>query len=213
MSIASPNIEIIKSAKTTGSLPSPLTNIKTPEIENQIFVYEEPWTDKIEDLAKHWRTYSISMSEKHEKAAYYIKFKHNFFGIPQIVLPLVMTFVSQILPEAESTNIINGVMFLVSGLSGAVYQWLNLGEQYALHFSYVSKYDDIITSIDTELSRQRKFRRSSDVFITEIRCKIDNLNNSSPEFPSYFYEHCYNCLRKNKTKLYNNNNNDDFNIV
>lgn len=150
----------------------------------QEVAYEEPWTRDIEELIKHWRNYSIVMSEKHENAGYYIKVKHNWFGLPPILIPLMMTFISQLIPPTSPlSNPINGAMFLFSGITGAVYKWLNLGEQYALHFQYSARFNDIITNIDTELSRQRKFRRPADVFLTEVRCKIDNLNDTAPEFP------------------------------
>ena len=45
--------------------------------------------------------------------------KHNVFGLPPVFIPLIMTFVSQIVPRDKET-IVSGAMFLVSGLSGAV---------------------------------------------------------------------------------------------
>ena len=143
---------------------------------------EEPWTNKLENLVKKWRFHSIKLSELHEKAAYSIRMKHNVFGLPPVFIPLIMTFVSQIVPRDKA--IVSGAMFLVSGLSGAVYKWLNLGEQYTLHFQYSARYDDIVTAIDSELSRQPKFRRAADAFVTEIRSKIDHLNQTSPDFPT-----------------------------
>ena len=181
MNLASPKFNIPQG----GSLHSPMVGRSDEDNTMSNSVYEEPWTDTIEDLIKHWRSHAIKMSEMHENAGYYVKGKHNIFGLPPIIIPLTMTYVSQILPEDQIRKdvIINGLMFLLSGLSGAVYKWLNLGEKYALHFQYSARYDDIITAIDTELSRQKKFRRPADVFITEIRCKIDNLNHTSPDFP------------------------------
>ena len=145
-------------------------------------VLEEPWTDSIEELIYKWREHAVTSSELHEKAAYSIKIKHNVFGLPPVLVPLTMTFVSQIIPEEKET-FTSGLMFLISGVSGAIYKWLNLGELYTLHFQYAARYDDIITSIDSELSRQKKFRRAADAFVTELRAKIDNLNQTAPDFP------------------------------
>lgn len=146
---------------------------------------EEPWSDEIERLVKHWRDYSIVMADQHENAGYKIKFNHNILGLPPIIIPITMTFISQILPtNNNSTNVFQGLMFLISGCTSALYKWLNLGERYSRHFSYSSRYNDITTAIDGELSRRRKFRRPADAFITEIRVKLDNLNHSAPEFPT-----------------------------
>lgn len=143
---------------------------------------EEPWTENIEKLVLKWKTHAIRLSELHEKAGYTIKLKHNIFGLPPVFIPLIMTYISQIIP-ADNERTINGALFLISGISGAVYKWMNLAEQYALHFQYAARYDDIITSIDSEMSRQKRFRRAADAFVTDIRCKIDNLNQTSPDFP------------------------------
>lgn len=145
-------------------------------------ILEEPWTRSIEDLVNKWREHAVTSSELHEKAAYSIKIKHNIFGLPPVFIPLVMTFVSQTIPM-EKEQFTTGIMFLISGLSGAVYKWLNLGELYTLHFQYAARYDDIITSIDSEMSRQKKFRRAADAFVTELRAKLDNLNQTAPDFP------------------------------
>ena len=208
--IASPKFDTPPNS-SKGSIHSPMIRLGTPnksirmsenfkETVGGVITYEEPWTDDIEDLIKHWRSHAIKMSEMHENAAYYVKGKHNMFGLPPIILPLSMTFISQIIPEEHTSTIVNGAMFLLSGLSGAVYKWLNLGEKYALHFQYSARYDDIITAIDTELSRQKKFRRPADVFVTEIRCKIDNLNHTSPEFPMCCLESpaIFCCMAKEK---------------
>lgn len=176
----SPNIEFSFSNSPTPQTPQ--EEISGPIIE------EEPWTDNIESLILRWKMHASRLSELHEKAAYTIKFKHNIFGLPPVFIPLIMTYISQVIP-LENEAVVSGVMFLVSGISGAIYKWLNLGEQYALHFQYSARYDDIITSIDSELSRQKRFRRAADAFVTEIRAKIDNLNQTSPEFPMC----CYNC--------------------
>jgi hypothetical protein len=183
--LASPQLTGIPSI-TDEQIETPLTQPSIHSIhETLINVMEEPWSEEMEQLVKHWRVHSIKMSELHEKAGYYVKSKHNIYGLPPIILPLTMSFVSQIIPDEEHTGtLVNGLMFLVSGLSGAVYKWLNLAEKYALHFQYSARYDDLITSIDSELSRQKRFRQPADTFITEIRCKIDNLNHTSPEFPA-----------------------------
>ena len=165
-------------------------------------VEEEPWDGNIEKLMIKWKIHATNLSELHERAGYSIKFKHNVFGLIPVFIPLIMTYVSQVIDENGNSEKINGVMFLISGIFGAVYKWLNLGEQYTLHFQYAARYDDIITSIDAELSRNKRFRRAADAFTTEIRGKIDNLNQTSPDFSTCYYN--LNChVKKNKI-----NNND-----
>ena len=79
-------------------------------------------------------------------------------------------------------TITNGAMFLLSSFLNKIYTDYDLGNLYTLHFQYAARYYDLIIKIDSELSRKRKYRTSADVFITELRCQIDNLNQTSPPF-------------------------------
>lgn len=145
---------------------------------------EEPWNDRIEDQLIKWKEKCVELSNIHELAGYKIKSNHNFFGLPPIIIPLVMTYVSQLM---DNETKINGMMFLVSGISGAVYKWLNLGEKYTLHFQYASKYQDLIYRINSELSRGRTFRRPADVFLTEMMSSMNHLNQTSPDIPTCMF--------------------------
>lgn len=147
-------------------------------------VLEEPWSDNIENLIIKWKIQCVDQSNIHEISGYKIKSNHNVFGLPPIIIPLVMTYLSQLM--GENTKI-TGLMFLLSGLSGAIYKWLNLGEKYTLHFQYATKYQDIIFKINSELARDRKFRRPADVFITEIMSSMNHLNQSAPDIPTCLF--------------------------
>lgn len=144
---------------------------------------EEPWTDETEKLVRRWAQQMEALSELHDNAGYIVKMRYYRIAIPSILVPFVMGFVSQILPEGRQSTITDGAMFMItSGLAG-LQTLFNYGQLYEQHFSYSASYSNIVSRIESELSRHRKFRTPSDVFITELKCTINNLNETAPELP------------------------------
>ena len=94
-----------------------------------------------------------------------------------------MTFLSQTLPPSHETTIVNGVMFLLTSSISGLQALFAYGQLYEQHFAYSAHYSNIASRIESELARRRKFRTPADVFITEIKCRIDNLNDVSPALP------------------------------
>ncbi len=173
-----------------------MNNIEVDDIEIGItHKQEEPWTNDIENLVLSWRDHISEMAQLHEEAGIKTKKKHYWFGLPVVLIPFTMTFVqlifseisngqsSQVVKENEKIyNIINGLMFFIISVMSQLYTTFDLGSQSTLHSQYSTRYYDLLIRIDSELSRRRKYRVSADVFITEIRCNIDNLNKSGPSF-------------------------------
>ncbi len=77
-------------------------------------------------------------------------------------------------------NLINGIAYAVLALIQQKNNQNRSGPNSANNTQYASRYSDIITKIDSELSRSRKFRSVADVFITELRYNISNLKNNAP---------------------------------
>ena len=153
--------------------------------DNEISIkkYEEPWSYKIEELLRKWKYHVEKMAEIHDNAGYLIKTRYYRISIPTIVIPFLMTFLSQAIPEGKALTITNGVMFLLTSAFSGLRDLFGYAQLYEKHFSYSAKYSDISTKIDSELYRKKAFRIPADVLITEIKCKIDNLTDNAPELP------------------------------
>lgn len=145
--------------------------------------FEEPWSNEIEELLARWKIQVEKLSFLHDESGYLIKARYYRLVIPATLIPFVMTFLSQILPNDEITTATIGVMFMITSIMTGLQTLFSYGQLYEKHFQYSSRYSDIVNRIDTELSRQRKYRVPSDVFVMEVKCKIDNLNDTSPELP------------------------------
>lgn len=151
-------------------------------------VHEEPWSEKSEKMMLKWRKQIDKLTEMQEKAGYYIKARYHYLSIPAITIPFLMTFLSQSVPiytdeSREAINITNGIMFMLTSIFTGLLAFFNYGQLYEKHFSFAARYQDLSGRIETVLTSNRKFRTPVDVFTTEIKCKLDSLNENSPKIP------------------------------
>jgi hypothetical protein len=152
---------------------------------SKAFKIEEPWNSKLEHYVKHMRDVSDTQSHLHEHAGYKFKSKNNWFGLPSILIPLIMAPVSLMLEAADSGKLpyVNAVGFMLTGIFTGVYSFFKYGEKMERHFSFSARYSDIVTDIESELIKGRQFRTQADVLIIKIKMGLDNLNNSAPVIP------------------------------
>ena len=159
------------------------SDINETDISDIPIKREEPWTDEIEQLVRRWAHQMNSLSELHDNAGYITKSRFMRLAIPSVIVPFAMGFISQVTPDTKRSSIVDGFMFmLTSGISG-LSALFNYGQRYEQHFSYSSNYSNISSRIESELSRKRKYRIPAEIFITELKCTINNLNDQAPELP------------------------------
>lgn len=149
--------------------------------------YEQEWSNNVKNLVLKWRDHIKEMSELHEEAGYRTKIKHNLIGLPTVIIPLIMTVLQGIIDDTYSEEsirkliILNSVMYGITTAFTGVYGWLDLGNQYSLHFQYSARYYELIIKIDQELT----YRKTPvSVFLTELRVQIENLNLTAPDMPA-----------------------------
>ncbi len=145
----------------------------------------DEWTSEIESLVMRWKDQVEKLSYVHQESGYITKVRYYRLAIPSIVLPFIMTLVSQNLYNDNENpgHIVDGVAFMVTSVLSALTVFFGYSQSCEQHFQFCSRYTDISNRIDSELARRRKFRTPSDVFITEMKCTIENLNDSAPQLP------------------------------
>jgi hypothetical protein len=162
-------------------------DIDTSSNSSDIHIKEEPWSNNIELLLHKWRNQVLKLSEVHDESGYIVKFRYQRLAVPVIMIPFIMGLVTQNL-STESTEVplVNGIMFMITGTLNGFQTFFSYGQLYEQHFQYSARYSDVVNRIDSELARKRKFRTPADVFITEIKCRIDNLNDTAPTLPGMY---------------------------
>lgn len=145
----------------------------------------DEWTPEIEELIKHWKDQTEKLSHVHQESGYINKTRYYRLAIPSILLPFIMTIVSQNLYTGanDPAHIVDGVMFGVTSILSALTMFFNYNQICEEHFQISARYTEISNRIDSELARRSKFRTPSDVFITELKTKIESLGDLSPNLP------------------------------
>ena len=143
------------------------------------------WTTDIEELIKRWKDQTEKLSHVHQESGYINKTRFYRLAIPSILLPFVMTLVSQNLYTGtnDPAHIVDGVMFMTTSILSALSLFFNYGQISEEHFQTSARYTDISNRIDSELARRRRFRTPSDVFITELKGRIESLGDNAPQLP------------------------------
>jgi hypothetical protein len=160
---------------------------KTRSFENQDS--SDEWTTEIEELIKHWKDQTEKLAHVHQQSSNITKIRYYRLAIPSIVIPFLMTFISQNLctniecDTITTSHIVDGLAFMLTSILSALCLFFNYSQTTEEHFQVSARYTDISNRIDSELARRRKFRTPSDVFITEIKCQIENLGENAPMLP------------------------------
>jgi hypothetical protein len=146
---------------------------------------EEPWHSSLENYLKHMRDVADTHSSLHEQAGYHFKKRNNWFGLPSVLIPLIMAPVSLMLESVGTPAIqyVNAGGFMLTGVFTGVYSFFKYGEKMERHFAFSARYADILTDIESELIKERRHRIPADVMIVKVKMSVDNLKKTAPVIP------------------------------
>lgn len=143
------------------------------------------WSDSIEILVKRWKVQIDKLSDIHDRSGFINRARYYRLAIPSILLPFIMTLVSQNLYDGPNDieHIITGVAFLLTSAISALSLFFNYNQISEKHFQIGIRYTDLSNRIDAELAKRRKFRESADLFIVELKDRIESLGDAAPHLP------------------------------
>ena len=144
---------------------------------------EEEWNDANEQFVHSLSLACSTKSDQHQQAGYSFKTKNNNWGLPMVLIPVIMSPMSLVIQSDIASTYVNAAAFLATGIVSGVYSFFKYGEKTADHFNYSGRYADIVSDIELELKRGREFRVSLDVFLTKIHMRMDNLAITEPVLP------------------------------
>lgn len=150
-------------------------------MESIITIEQELWNDKSEVLAKQYEDQARDLSTKHGKKALIHKKRHFITGFGSLVIPIIMTPISQSFSDYEGIQFVNAIAFITTGLFSAAHSFFGFETNYQKNMNYSSRYSDIASDLRGELVRGRNFRQDSDRFLSRIECKMDSLCENAPD--------------------------------
>jgi hypothetical protein len=158
---------------------------KQPNINDNLDVrIDAPWNDKIESYIRSIRNSAKENELKHEEAGFHFKKRKTWFGLPTTIVPLVMAPVTLVLGSGHPYALpISACALLVSGLSSGINDFFSYSEQTSNNFNSNANWAMLVSEIDCELTKERKFRQSADVFMARSQMKFDALTIKAPVVP------------------------------
>jgi hypothetical protein len=147
---------------------------------------EEPWGEVNETFMHEIIQSCKNKADQHERSGYHFKGKNTTWGLPGVLLPIIMSPVSVLIDsEPNVSKYVNACAFLATGIVAGVASYFKFGEKMANHFNFSARYTDVISDIELELIKAREFRTQLDVFSTRIHMMVDNLSNTEPTIPKF----------------------------
>ena len=162
--------------------------------------YEEPWNDVIEDYLHKAKLSCQQHALLNNDAGYYYKRNKVRWGLPVVLIPVIMSPVSLMIgwayKDSESVitpaDYVNSIGYLISGLVSGVYTFFDYGQIVNDHFNVSLLFDNIIADIELELTKGREYRVQADLYLTRISHKIAEALRLEPAIPD-------SVLKKNNT--------------
>lgn len=138
---------------------------------------ELPWELREEKLLLKWCDDCKKRSIEHDLKGKKNKVKFSIFGIPSILIPIVLGGVASIVP---CHSIVYSLGMMGSGLFSGISMFFNFGKKEASHFEYMNKFFELSNEIDSELSKPKRFRVACDVYVEKIKQEYNSLCKHSP---------------------------------
>ena len=150
-------------------------------MESSIIRMNEPWSENNEKLLKSWKDICINKENHHANQGHYYKLKHHIYGLPAILIPIVITPLVLILNISPITaEIISTSSLIATGVFNGVHRFFGFQERSMKHYEFSGKYAELKTFIEVELAKEREYRFDVDRFIEICQSKIDRFNETEP---------------------------------
>lgn len=142
---------------------------------------EQPWLKESEELLKTWRAEAVASSSKHLSMARWCRSRHIGMSIAGMLIPGIMTPVSVLTRSIPNLSYVEMVAFAATGVLNSVSSVMDYGARSERHYSYSGRYGDLVTDIDQELTKPRRFRQPVDTFTLHTKMVYDTLNLTAPD--------------------------------
>lgn len=154
-----------------------LNKTKNPELRT---IGEEAWNKAGEELVSDWAEQCMDRSKKHAAQESRAKVFHSIFGLPSILLPVVLAAMTPIIDQMEDAAYVQVSGLVVIGIVSSINTFYNFDKKAARHGEYSARYNELATDVQYQLFKGREFRVSSDEFIARVQTKFNNLNEKAP---------------------------------
>lgn len=141
---------------------------------------EEPWKESHERLIVHWRHACNELAARHEAAGQRAKKMNSCFGLPAMIIPMLMAPVSTIPDDYGYLKYVEALAFVTSCVAAGLVQFFDFAGKAQRHYNFSARYADLVTDIDQEMAKPRMYRQVVDTFSLRTKMTYDALNREAP---------------------------------
>ena len=102
---------------------------------------------------------------------------YNILSIPPIIVPIIMSGLTN---YTNTIFLFNSFCFIIIGVFSALNSFLDYGRQSQENIDFESKYLSLVSDINLEFSKPKKFRVPVDVFLERTTIVYNQLNKEEP---------------------------------
>lgn len=177
-------ISVIQSTGSNININSPqLTpTVPPPTAQSRLVISpsHQEWDEQVEGFVRSFLADSEKAKEDHHTKGEWCQTLRNMWGLPSIMIPLIMAPLTQTFRDNPATSYISMGAFMISGITSSISQYFNYGKKSEQHFNTEADYSDLITDIKEELAKSRDNRREAAVSMSAFKMRFDCISKDAP---------------------------------
>lgn len=144
----------------------------------------QPWDSQVENFIESFLQETEKGRDLHHKHAARCIKKRHIFGLPPVIITLIMAPLSQAMdPCEEGEHWLKYVItcaFVIAGMFSAIGQHFNYGKKSEKHLITEAKYEDLYTDIKEILAKRENNRGEAATVMRTIRMRYDQIGDQAP---------------------------------
>ena len=135
------------------------------------------WYKREEKIFHNWINESKKKVDFHKKKEKYCKMKNIIFSVPCIVIPIISSGLSGILP---CNSLENSILMMIVGILSCVNTFFDFGKKEERHGIFANRYFTLINEVESELSKPKRDRIACDLYLEKIKQNYNTLHLTEP---------------------------------
>lgn len=137
------------------------------------------WERREEIVINKWCEDCVIKSVYHHKKGKYNKILYSLFGIPPIIIPIVLGGVSSLIP---CHSLLYSVGMMCVGILSGVSVFFNFGKKAQEHSEYENRFFELGNEMETELCKPKRHRVACDVYLERTKQIYHKYCSLAPTF-------------------------------
>lgn len=138
---------------------------------------EMKWDVRQQNTLLAWAADAKKRSNYHGEQAVINKARHAAFGVPTMVLPLVISTLTDYLRDLP---VVSAFMLITCALFSTIATFFAFAGKMQHHGEFESRFAEFATTVEAEMSKPRAHRTQCDVYLQKSLDSYNSLVSSAP---------------------------------